>query len=160
MPSYMGLGFEQRDRHPAPAPNEHYTKLYVFQIDQGPKATTGPYQWGQNLALFQELDRLRQFAEAVLPSLVAADTHWLQGPATTEELPALVWTQAASPRYLCAANLSADRTVEVKLRMPSANLRLATSADYKYGEVHYEQSEPEHVRITLGPEGLLVVAIH
>ncbi|MCC6412959.1 MAG: hypothetical protein IT270_14940, partial [Saprospiraceae bacterium] len=27
MPSYMGLGFECRDPHPEPAPNEHYTKL-------------------------------------------------------------------------------------------------------------------------------------
>jgi hypothetical protein len=35
----MSLGYEQRDPHPVPAPNENYTKLYVFQLDEGPKAT-------------------------------------------------------------------------------------------------------------------------
>ena len=39
MPSYTALGFETRDLHHRPAPNEHYSKLYVFQERTGPKAT-------------------------------------------------------------------------------------------------------------------------
>lgn len=63
LPSYSSLGFELRDIHLNPAPNEHYTKLYVFQEKKGPKATNGPYVWGQNVALFQNLQLINQFSE-------------------------------------------------------------------------------------------------
>ena len=66
MPSYQGLGFETRDRHDLPAPNEHYTKLYVFQETSGPKATSGPYRWGRNAVLYSAWTRLREFVDAKL----------------------------------------------------------------------------------------------
>ncbi len=62
MPSYMALGFECRDPHPQPAPNEHYTKLYVFQLQDGPKGTQGPYRWGGNRVLHHHLVRQKQMA--------------------------------------------------------------------------------------------------
>jgi hypothetical protein len=160
MPSYMGLGFEQRDRHLEPAPNEHYTKLYVFQIDTGPKATKGPYQWGQNLALFQQIDDLRQLAERLWPVLEGRDTYWLHGPETTAEQPVLVWTQMDQPHYLFAANLSAEVTIDLPLEWLGKDLQIAGEAAYAYGEVHYEQLDQNHMKISLGPEGLLIVALH
>lgn len=63
MPSYTALGFELRDIHTEPAPNEYYTKLYVFQEREGPKATRGPYRFGRNGHLFHNITRIRLFAE-------------------------------------------------------------------------------------------------
>ena len=80
MPSYMGLGFEIRDTHLTPAPNEHYTKLYVFQINEGTKATRGPYVWGINGELFHQLTRIRLFAEKILPQIQDMPIQWLSAP--------------------------------------------------------------------------------
>jgi hypothetical protein len=62
-PSYSSLGFEIRDEHLQAAPNEHYTKLYVFQISEGPKATHGPYHWGQNGPLFANISQINCVAD-------------------------------------------------------------------------------------------------
>ncbi len=63
IPSYMALNFEVRDPHSQPAPNEHYTKLYVFQESDGPKATRGPFAFGSNAELYRAICRIRLFHE-------------------------------------------------------------------------------------------------
>ncbi|MEZ5038272.1 MAG: hypothetical protein R2828_00205 [Saprospiraceae bacterium] len=117
MPSYMGLGFECRDQHLTPAPNEHYTKLYVFRMDQGPKATTGPYQWGTNTTLFHHINRIRQFAETVLPTLQNAKSLWLLAPDPTGGAKSIAWTQQESPQWLFVANLDLENA-QINLKIP------------------------------------------
>ncbi len=109
MPSYMALGFETRDPHPEPAPNEHYTKLYVFKISSGEKATRAPYVWGKNARLFQRLSRLRLAAEEILPRIVEADTLWLLPPDPTAGSKVIAWTQTANYRYLFVVNLDTEK---------------------------------------------------
>jgi hypothetical protein len=104
MPSYMGLGFEVRDVHYAPAPNEHYTKLYVFQLKEGPKATYGPYVWGKNGHLFSAITRLRRYADAIWPVLKDRPVRWLLAPDATAQNKVVAWTQADRPRYVFLAN--------------------------------------------------------
>ncbi|MBK8703820.1 MAG: hypothetical protein IPN33_09465 [Saprospiraceae bacterium] len=116
MPSYMGLGFECRDPHPTPAPNEHYTKLYVFKLTDGDKATRGPYVWGSNKTLFERLTRLRLLAEQLLPEIEGARTQWLLPPDPTAGNKLIAWTQAEHPRYVFVANLNLEKTLQnVKL---------------------------------------------
>jgi hypothetical protein len=103
IPSYMGLGFESRDTHLQAAPNEHYTKLYVFQIAEGPKATTGPYIWGQNHALFARLNQIRTIAETILPQIESASTKWLKKPGPKSKQ--IAWTQAEQAKYTFVVNL-------------------------------------------------------
>ena len=69
LPLYFSLGFEQRDRHFERAPNEVYSKLYVFQETRGDKAVSGPFRWGENLELWREWNRLQLFAERLLSRL-------------------------------------------------------------------------------------------
>ncbi|WP_367388781.1 hypothetical protein [Lewinella sp. LCG006] len=106
LPSYQGLGFEQRDIHYEPAPNEHYTKLYVFHLDEGPKATSGPYQWGKNGALFEQLSRIRTFGEQLFPKMEDSTTHWIQAPDPSGQDVLIAWIQEASPNYLFIVNLA------------------------------------------------------
>ena len=80
MPSYMALGYETRDPHPVPAPNEFYSKLYVFQLNEGRNATHGPFQWGRNGALFHRLTRLRQIADDLMPQVAGQKVHWVLPP--------------------------------------------------------------------------------
>ncbi len=93
MPSYMALGFETRDTHFQPAPNEHYTKLYVFQETSGPKATSGPFRWGRNGAQFQALTRIRLYAENIWPQIAGRHIRWLIPPDATAESKHMAWTQ-------------------------------------------------------------------
>ncbi|WP_116124770.1 hypothetical protein [Lewinella sp. IMCC34183] len=72
LPLYYSLGFEQRDRHYSPAPNEYYTKLYVFRERNSPKAVSGPWRWGGNLELLTALQQVHRFAAGTLPHLGAA----------------------------------------------------------------------------------------
>jgi hypothetical protein len=105
VPSYMALGFELRDIHHHKALNEHYTKLYVFQEQQGPKATAGPYIWGRNGALFHDITRLRLCAEEIMPEIQGRPTAWLIAPDATAEAKHLAWTQAdGEPAYAFVAN--------------------------------------------------------
>lgn len=108
LPSYQGLGFEQRDIHHEPAPNEHYTKLYVFHLDEGEKATSGPYQWGKNAALFEQLLGIRKLSENVYPEIRTSATNWLNAldPEGNDLL--LAWTQKEDPKYLFVVNLAAN----------------------------------------------------
>jgi hypothetical protein len=112
MPSYMALGFETRDIHHQPAPNEYYTKLYVFQESSGPKATSGPYRWGTNGAQFQALTRLRLYAEAIWPQIVGRHTRWLIPPDATAEAKHIAWTQRdGKAAFVFVANTDTYRAV-------------------------------------------------
>jgi hypothetical protein len=126
MPTYMALGFECRDPHPQPAPNEHYTKLYVFQEQEGPKATHGPYVWGKNKALHERLVRQKTLAETLLPGLQGAAVEWLVGPDAPGSL--LAWTQRGLATHLFLANLDTDKAVPVpSSAMPPGHWRLLFS---------------------------------
>ncbi len=92
MPSYMGLGFELRDPHPTPAPNEHYTKLYVFHLDEGENATSGDYVWGKNLSLFNRLDRMRSVSDWLLPLIKNEKVMWLQLPSSANSNKVIAWS--------------------------------------------------------------------
>ncbi|MCB0520822.1 MAG: hypothetical protein H6577_21430 [Lewinellaceae bacterium] len=105
MPSYMGLGFECRDQHHSPAPNEHYTKLFVFKIDNGPKATHGEYVWGKNAGLFSNLLKIRLLAEGLLPKIKDCTTNWLLPPDPTGHKKIIAWALAEKPEYLFVVNL-------------------------------------------------------
>jgi hypothetical protein len=128
----MALGFETRDLHPEPAPNEHYTKLYVFQERKGPKSVSGPYVWGQNLGFFEILTRLRLFVEASWQELSGkpvrahpSTVRWLLPPDAAGVNPLLAWTQAGdSPSYVFLANTSAQPVGSFRLPSPVAGCRL------------------------------------
>ena len=112
MPSYMGMGFESRDAHPNPAPNEHYTKLYVFQESDGPKATHGPYIWGKNADLFGRITRLRLYADEIFPEIARRPTRWLIPPDARGYNRVIAWTQAKDPAYVFVANTDIQRDVK------------------------------------------------
>jgi hypothetical protein len=103
-PSYMGLGFECRDRHYYPAPNEHYTKLFVFQERSGPKATQGPYIWGRNAQLFGKISAIRRFANSIWRQIKERPTRWVVPPDATAHNKIIAWTQADTPEWIFLAN--------------------------------------------------------
>ena len=112
MPSYMALGFETRDVHHKPAPNEHYSKLYVFQESTGPKATRGPYVWGRNGALFGGVSRLRHYGDAIYSQIRGCPTRWLIHPDATGAQKHIAWTQKHSrPDYVFVANTDTEHDV-------------------------------------------------
>jgi hypothetical protein len=112
MPSYTALGYETRDLHFGPAPNEHYTKLYVFQERSGPKATTGPYVWGRNGALFGTLTRLKFYADRMFAGIEGRPTRWLIHPDPVGEQKHIAWTQGdGEPDYVFVANTDTYRAV-------------------------------------------------
>ncbi len=117
MPSYQALGFECRDRHLLPAPNEHYTKLYVFQIGTGEKATHRPFIWGKNVALFDNLLKIRCFAERFLPETGTCTSRWLRLPHPTPAPKWIAWTFEERPDYLLVVNLDLEHGFE-KLSVP------------------------------------------
>jgi hypothetical protein len=107
MPSYMALGFEQRDRHDRPAANEHYTKLYVFRRSTG---TQGPYAWGSNAALFAAITRIRELADAFAPLLATAFVTWLRPPDATGAERVVAWQlTSGDDRLLAVVNLDTQR---------------------------------------------------
>jgi hypothetical protein len=67
-PSYSSLGFEIRDIHLQPVANEYYSKLYVFQIENDAKTTTGPYRWGQNGQIFSDYQKINLLTDEVFVS--------------------------------------------------------------------------------------------
>ena len=114
MPSYVGLGFEIRDVHDAPAANEHYTKLFVFKEAGATnvypsKARLGDdYVWGENDRLFEKVTSIRLYAEQALAEIGRSTTRWLVPPDATTLRGTAVWTQAAesgfSPTHVFVAN--------------------------------------------------------
>jgi hypothetical protein len=117
MPSYMGLGFECRDPHPEPVANEYYTKLYVFKIDSGSKATKGPYIFGHNVELFHRITRIRLEAEKLLPLIKDAQTLWLYAPEATGGSPIIAWTQKDKPEYIFVVNLNGEKP-QTNIKIP------------------------------------------
>lgn len=121
MPSYMGLGFEQRDAHISPAPNENYTKLYVFQLSEGDKATHSTYKWGQNGELFKNLSVLKNISEKINHSIENQAITWLIEPDLTGKNKLIAWTQKHNPAYIFVANLNMeDDLLEEKLNFMNA----------------------------------------
>ena len=107
MPSYTGLNFECRDPHYEPAPNEQYSKLYVFHETDGPKAVSGPFQFGRNGYLFFRLSRIRRFAERMLSQWRGAAVRWLLPPDATGTTRAVAWqilTTDGAPQPVCVVN--------------------------------------------------------
>lgn len=112
MPSYMALGFEQRDPHPTPAPNEHYTKLYVFQLSKGDKATHGKYVWGKNGKLFYNLSVLKTISDIISPNIDTQEIEWLIKPDIKGENKIIAWTQKENPQYIFVVNLDLQNNIE------------------------------------------------
>lgn len=111
MPSYMALGFETRDLHFQPAPNEHYTKLFVFR-ERGAKATHGPFVWGKNGRQYHVFTRLKLYLDRVWPLLRGRATRWLIPPDATGSATVIAWTQCgAAPDYLFVANTAIEREI-------------------------------------------------
>jgi hypothetical protein len=118
MPSYMALGFEQRDPHPKPAPNEHYTKLYVFHLEQGEKATKGNYIWGKNKGLFENLHKIKTYSDKIGKDLQNIDCQWLKMPKSDKEL--IAWYSAP---YLFIVNINTDEAIkETTIPLPSFDI--------------------------------------
>ncbi|MBN1423978.1 hypothetical protein JXA88_05410 [Candidatus Fermentibacteria bacterium] len=112
MPSYMSLGFETREAHYQPAPNEHYTKLYVFQESCGPRATTGPYVWGRNGWQFHVLTRLRLYVDQIFQEIRGRPTQWLIHPDPSGENRHIAWTlKDGSADYVFVVNTDTERGI-------------------------------------------------
>ena len=123
MPSYMSLGFEQRDRHDFPAPNEYYTKLYVFRIDKGDKATHGKYIFGENEKLFEQLDAIKIFSEQIGREIQNQKSIWLIAPDISTKNKIVAWfVPSSAPEkngFVFVVNLDFEKkVVDVKIPAP------------------------------------------
>ena len=127
MPSYVGLGFEVRNRHQHRGANEEYSKLYVFQIEddrQPDKATHGPFAWGQNAEQFDAIGRIRQFAERIWPDIAGKETKWLVPPDGKKTY--IAWTHTEPTGYVFAASMTG--------KLPTKIPKVPT------GEIAFEES--------------------
>ena len=115
MPSYMALGFECRDTHPVPAPNEYYTKLYVFQEKNGPKSTKGPYKWGNNVALYDQLGRQKLVSDKIGQDISDQPVQWFFRPDAEGNSKIIGWFTGD---YLFVANLDTNR-ISPEITLPS-----------------------------------------
>lgn len=111
MPSYSSLGFRTRDTHHEPAPNEHYTKLYVFQITEGEKATNGDYIWGQNGSLYHRLLQIQLYADKIWEAVNNKAVQWLIYPDATGYGKIIAWTQAENPTHVFVANTDTENAI-------------------------------------------------
>ena len=112
MPSYMALGFEQRDPHPMPVPNEYYTKLYVFQLSEGKNSTHDKYHWGQNGELFRNITTLKNIAEKINQTIESQGIEWLIEPDILGVKKTIAWTQTENSKYLFVVNLDTEKAIE------------------------------------------------
>lgn len=138
MPSYMALGFQSRDVHLKPAPNEHYTKLYVFQIDKGPKSTKGNYVFGKNGKLFSNLNRLKQYADQHLKIIHNQTVRWILPPDATGFRKIIAWTQLNKPQFVYIINLD-TKNKATYLKIPQFGIKQDLSFDFS--TVNYEPNE-------------------
>ena len=141
-PSYMALGFEQRDKHTKPAPNAHYTKLFVFKIDKGDKATIGNYTFGKNDDLFYALNAIRTVAEKESEFLKGAHSRWIFPPDATGKRQYVAWLISAhnTPRkLLCFAHFGTKKIIE-NIKIPVEGI---------IGEIKYFSTKKEIVSKTI-----------
>ena len=138
MPSYMALGFQTRDVHLQPAPNEHYTKLYVFQLDKGEKATQGNYVFGKNGPLFSNLTRLKIYADQHLKTTKNRSVRWLLPPDATGFRKIIAWTQKEQPTYIYIVNLNTEKNMTY-LKIPQFGITKDLS--FEFSSINYEPIE-------------------
>lgn len=138
MPSYMALGFEGRDIHESPAPNEHYTKLYVFQEKNGPKSTSGPYQWGQNLTLYNQLVRQKILSEKIGDAIVSVDIEWLMRPDPQGKNKVIAWSAGG---FLFYANLDTASDAPY-VQLPEGTVFMFSTIDDKAADTRIRQGNP------------------
>jgi len=122
MPGYMGLGFETRDIHLATAPNEHYTKLFVFQQTTGSKATRGPYCWGKNGYLFSSINRMRLYADSIWKTINNRPVRWLLPPDAVGKNKIISWTQANNPEFVFVVNTDTAQPIG-NFGIPASHIR-------------------------------------
>ena len=138
MPSYMAMGFEQRDPHLYPAPNEHYTKLYVFHLSEGDKATHGKYIWGQNGKLFNHLSSLRIISDKINQSIDNQEIEWLIKPDAEGKNKIIAWTQRENSQYIFVVNLDIENNIEtIGLKI----IENITFAEYYYSTAKKDNKE-------------------
>ena len=138
MPSYMALGFEGRDVHETAAPNEHYTKLYVFQEKNGPKSTKGPYQWGKNYALYDNLVRQKNLSEEIGDSIASADVEWHIKPDPTGKNKIIAWSAGG---FLFYANLDTTSNA-VPQHLPAGTFFRFSTIDDDEASARIQQGNP------------------
>ena len=141
MPSYVGLGFEVRNRHETRGANEEYTKLYVFDIgdDRQPdKVTHGPFRWGQNAEQFAAISRIRLFAESIWPEVVGKETLWLIAPDTAGK-DYIAWAHTEPTGYVFLASMTGQ--------LPIVDL-FETIPGVEDGEVVFEEVECRIYKVT------------
>lgn len=128
MPSYMGMGFECRDPHPVPAPNEHYSKLYVFQMQDGPKGTNGAFVWGKNRSLYHQITRQKILAEEIFSFIQDRPLRWLLPPDSSGNRRVIAWTQAEEPLYVFVVNMDPHSgDVDVDISFPEGKWQMCFS---------------------------------
>ena len=125
MPSYMALGFEQRDPHSYPAPNEHYTKLYVFQLSEGDKATSGRYIWGQNGKLFSNLSVLKTISDKISHHIDNQEIEWLIKPDIKGKNKIIAWKQQGNSQYIFVVNMDIENNIETDDLKNAKNINFA-----------------------------------
>jgi hypothetical protein len=133
MPSYMALGFECRDLHPEPFPNEYYTKLYVFHVPEGPKGTQGPWKWGQNHLLYRRLCRQKELLQRIWPQIAGKKIQWVLPPDAEGSARVLAWRTG---RFLSVVNLGDTAQKQIKLPdiEPSSWLPRFSTHDERFEE--------------------------
>lgn len=113
MPSYMSLGFETRNLHLERGPNEEYTKLYVFEIQddrEADKVTHGAFSWGKNFEQFAIFGELRTLAENIWDEIKGREVRWLAEPKENQQL--MVWTLQDYTKYVFVANLNPNNPID------------------------------------------------
>jgi len=135
MPSYMALGFQSRDIHLEPASNEYYSKLYVFQIDEGEKSTNGKYLFGKNGQLFSNLTRLKIYADQHLKINTNSSVRWLLPPDATGFKKIIAWTQSNHPQFVYIINLDTENKATY-LKIPQFGITKDLS--FNFSTVNYK----------------------
>ncbi|MFP4363344.1 MAG: hypothetical protein ACLFR1_05695 [Spirochaetia bacterium] len=144
MPSYMGLGFLQRNIKTSPAPSEEYTKLYVFQQKTGPKVTKGPYRWGKNMAQFNQITRLKLYGDAIFPEIQHKPTKFIIPPDALAFRRYVVWTMdEEEPEYLFIACIDMEHPID-NISIPATGVLKDVKLELDFS-VFEEVDDDDHV---------------
>jgi len=123
-PVYNSLGFRQRNKHVKRAPNEHYTKLFVFHYSEGEKGRKGPYVWGRNKKLWKAISTIDSFRQNMSFS-ESGSFKWLLAPDPTGKRQILAWLV---DEYVYAVNFGVKAGALPKKVYANMQLAFATSA--------------------------------